>query len=73
MMSHYIKREREVEVDPRKVQGRQSPASTAQSRDFSEKVKEPPVKAYKPQIPYPGRLKKEKEDVSHYKFLSMLR
>ena len=65
--------EREVEVDPRKVQGRRSPASTAQPRDSSKTVKKPPVKAYKPQIPYPGRLKMEKEDVSHHKFLSMLR
>ena len=64
--------EREVEVDPCKVQGRQSPASTAQPRDSSETVKKPPVKAFKPQIPYPGRLKKEKEDVIHHKFLSML-
>lgn len=52
------------------VQQRQVPASTAQPERTTV---EPPLRVFKPPLPYPGRLRQERQDAQNIKFLDMLK
>ncbi|XP_076891319.1 uncharacterized protein LOC143542665 [Bidens hawaiensis] len=63
--------EEEIQIDspPAKVHQRRSPASTAQA----EKQSKPPLRVYKPKVPYPGRLQMDRDEEQNAKFLELLK
>ncbi|XP_076892732.1 uncharacterized protein LOC143544526 [Bidens hawaiensis] len=52
-----------------KVHQRRSPASIAQA----EKQSKPPLRVYKPKLPYPGRLQMDRDEEHNSKFLEHLK
>ncbi|KAI3811300.1 hypothetical protein L1987_21021 [Smallanthus sonchifolius] len=68
-----VDEEIEMESAPGKVhQGRLSPTSTAQPVETEVKASTPP-RVYKPAIPYPGRLMREKKNEQRGRFLEMFK
>ncbi|XP_076948378.1 uncharacterized protein LOC143620601 [Bidens hawaiensis] len=64
-----VDEEIQMEFLPAKVHQRRSPASTA----HAEKQSEPPMRVNKPKLPYPGRLKMDREEELIVKFLELLK
>ncbi|XP_076904960.1 uncharacterized protein LOC143560564 [Bidens hawaiensis] len=64
-----VDEETQMDSPPAKVHQRRSPASTAQAKKLSK----PPLRVYKPKLPYPGRLQMDRDEEQNAKFLELLK
>ncbi|KAK1423118.1 hypothetical protein QVD17_18413 [Tagetes erecta] len=68
-----VDEEIEMEAPPEKVQQRLRPASIAQPEEPAPKASDTPPRVYKPPLPYPGRLAREKVDEQNGRFLELFK